>query len=104
MPDFINEYFYHCVSTDYFETTVPGLQYTVNYSSSKGLFQFDYTCTCKAFKFGCGKHCKHIEQVKNSGVHCNWQQFLEGGKPILTDGQAFCPKCGELAIVVAHAI
>jgi hypothetical protein len=82
MPDLTTEYFYHCESCEHFSTKVQGSkEYTVSYGQTpRGPYQYDYHCTCDAFKFGKGKPCKHIEEVKASGKHCNWNQFTDGGK------------------------
>jgi hypothetical protein len=45
--------------------------------------------TCMAYKTKPG-YCKHIKALIESGKHCKWLQFIDGGK--LKDGK--CPKCG----------
>jgi hypothetical protein len=63
--------------------------------------QYDYTCTCKAFTFGKGKYCKHIESVKH--LRCGWNAELEpsaqpdSGEP---DNRPVCPSCGEEAVPI----
>lgn len=97
MPDFNIETYYHCNSAQCFSTKVMGSkEYTVSFSETlRGPYQYDYSCTCDAFKFGKCKYCKHIEEVKKSGKHCGWMQFIHGDKPIEQDGHKFCPKCGD---------
>jgi hypothetical protein len=98
MPDLTLESFYHCESAEHFSTEVEGsngTKHTVSYTESNGNYQYDYKCTCHSFKFGRGKYCKHIKQVKESGQHCNWLQFVDGGKPIEKNGEMTCPRCGK---------
>lgn len=96
MPDLSNESFYHCESCEGWQTEVQGKSgvYTVTWDNfshlNRGQVQYDYSCTCWAYKKGKGKHCKHIKEVIESGKHCNWMQFTDGGEPV--DGK--CPKCG----------
>lgn len=101
MPDLTIEVYYHCQSAEHFSTQVTGSkgkQYIVSYGSTpRGPYEYDYQCTCDAFKFR--KSCKHIEEVKKSGKHCKWMQFIDGGKPVEKDGQKYCPNCG----LPAHA-
>jgi hypothetical protein len=94
MPDFTYEIFFHCASAENFEIEIEGSKgkkYKVRYGWNNWKpHQYDYTCTCESFKFGKGKHCKHIG--------CKWVQFTEGGEPIKKDDQFKCPKCGNDAI------
>lgn len=97
MPDLINQPYYHCESCEHFSTKVKGSkgsEYTVAYGPTRGPYEYDYHCTCDSFKFGKGNYCKHIKEVKNSGLHCNWSQFLEGGEPNEVNGEKVCPRCG----------
>lgn len=107
MPDLTVEYHYHCESCRYFRTEVKGSKgtYTVTYGETpRGPYQYDYHCTCDAFKFGKGKPCKHIEQVKASGQHCNWNQFIDGGQPAEKDGEKCCPKCGAAVFSQGYGV
>lgn len=107
MPDLIYEVFYHCKTAEHYSKSVfssTGKEYHVLYGPSHGQYQFDWTCDCSAFKFGRGKYCKHIEQVKSSPEYCGWMQFQEGGEVVRKDGEAFCPKCGERAIAQRHGV
>ena len=108
MPDLTIEYFYHCESAESFSTQVEGSngkKYTVSYGfAARGPYQYDYTCTCAAFKFSKGQPCKHIEQVKASGKHCNWQQFDEGGELSEQGGEKCCPKCGSPVRSQGHGV
>ncbi len=99
MPDLTVEHFYHCESCEHFSTKIEsgtkGKFYTVSYGATpRGPYQYDYHCTCDAFKFGKGKPCKHIAEVKKTDLHCNWNQFIEGGQPVDKNGEKCCPKCG----------
>lgn len=105
MPDFDIHVYYHCNSAEHFSTEIHGSKtYTVTYGPSRGMYEYDYSCTCDSFKFGKGKPCKHIKQVKASGKHCAWMQFTEGGKPVDKDGMKFCPKCGSEVSVARYAV
>ena len=102
MPDLTIEVYYHCQSAESFTIQVVGQHgtYTVSYGAMQhGPYEYDYTCTCQAFKFGKGKPCKHIKDVQKLGQHCNWLQQTDGGEPIEKNGQKCCPNCG----LPAHA-
>ena len=63
-------------------------------------YHYDYACTCQAYRFGSGAYCKHIDQVKASGQHCNWQQLHDGGDVVeapTQPGMWRCPKCHDRA-------
>ena len=87
-----------CQTNKYWEkkiVTDKGDQYTIRYEFAEyGPYQYDYTCTCPAYKFGRGKHCKHIE--KYMGERCAWNRALEPGcEPAKNDkGEPCCPRCG----------
>jgi hypothetical protein len=92
MPELTTEYFYHCKSADHWEINIAGKtgNYTVTYGSMNGgNVQKDYSCTCMGFGFR--KTCKHVEEVKASGIHCGWMQYIDGGE--LKDGK--CPECSN---------
>ena len=105
MPDFTIEIFYHCESAEHFIKEIVGSKgdkYIVKYGySHDGPYEYDYSCTCMAFKTKKG-HCKHIKQVKSE--HCNWNQFIDNNEVIHKDGETFCPKCGRKAIPQRYAI
>lgn len=63
-----------------------------------GYTQYDWHCTCQAFKFGRGKLCKHIESVK--ATRCAWNAELEMHR--CDDGK--CPKCGEAVKYIQVAV
>lgn len=98
MPDLTTEYYYHCETAEYWETTVIGSKgdkYLVKWDEwgHHSGCTYDYSCNCWAYRKGHGKYCKHILQVKDQ--HCNWNQWMDGGEPV--DGK--CPKCGgEISI------
>lgn len=99
-PDLTIEAHPHCVTADGWSTEVQGSGQThvIRWSEwahqNRHLVSYDYSCSCSAYKFGKGKHCKHIEQTKASGDHCNWMQFTDVGGPSYDDDDR-CPKCGE---------
>jgi hypothetical protein len=92
-----------CATNVHFETTVPGSKpgttYTVTWGRTydpKASYQYDWSCTCHAFKFGGGKPCKHIKAVEASKARCGWNGCLE---PFVTpgtdaNGEPCCPECG----------
>ena len=92
MSDLATEHYYHCKSADNWEINVTGLSgtYRVGYGRRhlNPTVRHDYSCNCKAYLYGKGRHCKHITQYK--GHHCNWMQFLDGG----TLKRDRCPECG----------
>lgn len=105
MPDFTIECHYHCNSAEYFTTEVQGKSknYKVVYGPTvSGQYEYDYSCDCQSFKFR--KHCKHIEEVKASGKHCNWMQFIDGGVPAGKNDKKVCPKCGDGVSVARYAV
>jgi hypothetical protein len=102
MPDLTTIYQWHCATAEHWETTVTGSKgtsYTVRWGKGWHLnqsnVQYDYSCDCKGYKFGKGKHCTHIEQVKASGDHCNWMQFHDGGDAVKKNNEHHCPNCNE---------
>lgn len=94
MPDLNTEYFYHCKSAEEWEINVSNSSETGVYRVKYGKKHLnpsvrnDYSCNCKAYLYGKGKHCKHI--IKWKGHHCNWMQFFDGGKLRYNR----CPECG----------
>lgn len=91
MPDLTIENRWVCKSALYFEREVEGTgtTYTVLFTRTpQGPYAYGWRCTCKAFQYGKGKPCKHIERVK--AERCGWHQEHDGGEPV--DGK--CPKCG----------
>ena len=91
--------FWHCATAEDWSTTVPGSKggtYTVSWNKwghqNHERVQYDYSCTCKAYKYGRGAYCKHI-MAANIG-HCNWLQFIDGGDAVEKDGEHHCPMCG----------
>lgn len=103
MPDLTIEAYYHCQSAENWQTQVPASDgkgsYTVRWDRTSHLMQretqYAYSCTCKAYQHGKGKPCKHIEQVKASGAHCNWMEFIHGGEVGWdASGNPVCPRCG----------
>jgi SWIM zinc finger len=108
MPDFTIEVFFHCDTAEYFATKVmgsKGKEYTVTYGQMPfGPYEYDYHCTCEAYQFGNKRPCKHIEEVKKSGKHCNWNGFLDGEKPVEKNHEYFCPNCGSVAHAARHAV
>lgn len=102
MGDLSIESFWACESERYYREEVKSSDgsktYDVKFDEQFGPnknYQYDWSCSCPAFKFGGGKHCKHILQVKNSGHRCGWNQHIDGGEPNKTvSGEDCCPRCG----------
>lgn len=75
--------------------------YLVRYEATpEGDYQYDYTCTCPAYKHGKSRHCKHIHQVKHE--RCAYGQDAFWGSPIEMGDK--CPECGSDTIVVRVGI
>jgi len=100
MPDLTREVYYLCTTGEYWEMDVPNSKgdgtYIVRYDNlshkNRRSVQYDYSCTCMAYKNRKG-YCKHIEQAKKH--HCNWHQFMDGGDVGRDkNGNKCCPKCG----------
>jgi len=101
MSDLTIENHWHCESMEYFARNVKGSNgnfYTVRWDRSRHQnsdVDYDYSCTCQSYKFGKGKHCKHIKEVISSGEHCKWSKFIDGGDvDHRHDGEPCCPMCG----------
>lgn len=110
MPDLTYENYFHCSSAENFSTKINGSKgniYVVRWDNSshkrRSLVQYDYSCTCKDYEFR-NKYCKHILGVIENKLHCNWNQFIDGHKPIRKDDKFYCPKCGAEAIAVRYAV
>ena len=98
MSDLTTEYYYHCDTAEGWQTEVKGSKgktYTVKWDNfshkNRQEVQYDYSCNCQGYKFGKGKHCRHIREVVESEQHCNWMQFTDGDEPV----ENRCPKCGS---------
>lgn len=109
MPDLTRMFAWTCCTNTYWATPVPGSKgaYKVTYGMMPPAHpvQYDYSCTCKAYQYGGGKHCKHIEAVKLSKVRCGWNAELEPTAQALTsDGENKCPHCGGPVESIAVAV
>ena len=98
MPDLDIVGAWVCATNTYWEHEVKssrgGEVYTVKFEHRPWPHevQYDYTCTCKAFTFGKGKYCKHIDQVKH--LRCGWNGELEPtAEAPAKDGHHICPDC-----------
>lgn len=84
--------FYLCESNFYWEKIVPSSdckkEYKVTFERSDNHVEYDFKCTCPAFKFY-NKYCKHINLVKDE--KCNYHQQFDGLEPI----DKKCPCCGN---------
>jgi len=102
MPDLSIEIFWQCETAEYFSAEVVGSKgekHTVTYGiTPMGKYQHGFSCTCKGFKFGKGKDCRHIKEIKDSKKYCGWMQFTDGSEPVHKNGKHFCPKCGREAV------
>jgi hypothetical protein len=96
MPDLTKEAYWQCTTAETWAMDVrlspEKKAYTVTWDRWRHLRQhdvvYDYSCTCKAYKYGKGVHCKHIERAKTS--RCGWMQFLDGEDV----AESSCPRCG----------
>ena len=93
-----------CQGNEYYLTSVrgsTGIQYGVSYGVTfDGPYSHGWTCACKAFEFGKGKHCKHIKQVENTRCTYGFEAVM--GSP--TEMGKVCPKCGGPTSVIKIAL
>lgn len=97
MHDLSIETAYTCLTNYGWETKVAGSlgkEHTVRWQHMPPSHecQYDWTCTCDAYKYGRGKYCKHIKAVKDSGARCGWNGVLE--PTLLPNEDGTCPCCG----------
>ena len=109
MPDLSIEIRFMCRTNLYWETEVeltPGHKYTVKFMRMfGGDYPYGHTCTCKAFKFGKGKSCKHIKHVIRNQLRCGWGADGGSYNPAKNSNDDFvCPKCGEAAETIRVAV
>jgi hypothetical protein len=107
MPDLTIEYHYHCETAEDWSLEIKGKHgtYTVSWGRNWdriGDVEYDYSCTCQGFKFR--KTCSHIKEVKEKKLRCGWMGFTDGGKTVMKNGKAFCPKCGAEAHPLAYGV
>lgn len=87
-----------CASNLSWEIRVQGNggNYIVRYSKDwhkNPSSMFDYSCTCKAYKFGKGAYCKHIKAAMK--LRCGWDSRFDFEPEVKLQGDWFCPRCGE---------
>lgn len=83
MSDLTLQSYYYCKSVENFQVQIG--KYTVKHGTSRGQYQYDFNCTCPAFKFR--KQCKHIEEAKQ--FYCGWDQFIDDKEVV----NKCCPNC-----------
>jgi len=101
MPDFTIETYWICRTARGGSWQVNGhtVTYGHNLNPRYGAPEYDYACDqeCKGFKY---RHdCRHVQKAKT--LHCNWQQFIDGGEPAA--GQR-CPRCGDALEAERYAV
>jgi hypothetical protein len=83
-----------CATNVEWSTEVVGSKgdiYTVRFCHQpQGRVQYDYECTCWAFKAKRAR-CKHIQQVVTQRLRCAWNDAMDPG--LSPDGNK-CPSCG----------
>ena len=100
MPDLTRMFAWTCCTNTSWDIEIPGSKgawYKVAFGHMPATHpvQYDWTCTCKAYQYGGGKYCKHIEAVKAAKKRCGWNAELEPTAQVLTrDGENVCPHCG----------
>lgn len=62
-------------------------------------YQYDWSCSCSAYRDGFGSYCKHILEVQSlsleEGGRCGWHQGIQGGDVDHNEqGEPCCPGCG----------
>jgi hypothetical protein len=96
MPDFITMYARVCATNLHWQKEVEGSgnTYTVRFGFMPYPHetQYDWSCTCPAYKRGRGKYCKHIEKVREAKERCGWNAELEPTAQANPDDT--CPCCG----------
>jgi hypothetical protein len=93
MHDLTIEAYYHCESAASVEETVSGSNGATYEVTLIRMNRGECHCTCKAFKFGKGKPCKHIKAVQ--AKTCGWMEFVNGGDVDHdANGNPVCPQCG----------
>ena len=108
MVDLNIEYYWHCDTNENWSMPVKGSRdntYVVSWNSTghqNESVQYDYSCTCPAYKFGGGDHCKHIKRVSKD--RCGWNQFIDGGSTVIKNEEPTCPECGEKAHSTGHGV
>jgi hypothetical protein len=104
MPDMTVHVWRWCSTNEFWEIVVPGSggkEHLVWYGETlQGPYQYGWSCTCPAFKYGSGKECKHIGKVKDQRCGYGWEAAC--GSPAGM-GET-CPKCGEPTSVVEVAV
>lgn len=91
MADLSIQYMYQCESNS--RMTVLG---------SKGQkvhlrrFRGSWECECKGYEYR--GTCRHVKEAEQSA--CFWHQQVEGGEPVLENGEKRCPECGGPVEVV----
>jgi hypothetical protein len=99
MPDLNIESYYWCSTNEDWSTKVGNYTVTWDRFSHKNRdVQMDYACTCPAYKFGKGKHCKHIIAAKSQ--HCRWNHEAACGSSQPAPKGRKCPKCGAALSVI----
>ena len=114
MPNLVIVDFWACEQTELFSIEVEGSgdeKYTVRWDRFHHLnsdkWAFDYSCTCKAYKFREGD-CKHIKKIKEEGLRCMWEEG-SGRISTIDYGEADekpdgCPECGGPVIMIRRAV
>jgi len=94
MPDLMIEHIRTCAKNLFFTIKIAGSngkEYEVTYGEMFGLYHYDWSCTCPAFKFNQGD-CKHIKSAKE--LKCNWGSEAFMGSHTEANPDGTCPECG----------
>ncbi len=105
MPANYTKAYWVCETRRHFETEVESSSsdktYTVKYGPRvEGKHHYSWSCDCPSYQYGTGTddkgHCKHIQQVRESGEYCGWDGFFDAGEPEKDEnGDRKCPQCGS---------
>lgn len=99
MPDLTIEAYFTCASNRDWEQKLEltsGREHSVTFGRIfGGKYPYGYQCDCKGYRFGKGRHCRHIKHVVHHSLRCGWDGYSAAKD---ADGNLVCPKCGAEAL------
>ena len=107
MSDMTVEYKHACETIRGFKGEMKGSGgkvYEVSLGYSDGPYDYNWHCTCQAFKFYKGdpfdRTCKHIKMIQKSPDYCGWDGHFHEGHA----GDDKCPRCGGPVFSYGQAV